>query len=588
MRRRLGRLLLGVGAAVAVLGVAGVGESRSGGPGILAVLVVAGAAWLAWGFVQRRRPIVASGWAPAIAVAYRPSSPPPPASPAAVSLALARVELRELVTSPAFGVGVGLSGLALYLFGVEWVGDYGGNLPNAFELAPILAHPLAGMVVLAAFRARTRGQRDGVEELLSTCPAPPTTRTAGHLLTAWAPGLVAVAYLLLLMLLVERGSPVTFGPVGARQAAAIAGAGLLVVGATALGIALARWAPWTLVPVVAVVAIGFLSTDLATRGTRTTEPLRQLSTWLGDPTIDVRLTAQHWLAHHLWILALTAVVALLSLLRDRRSPLLLGAAAVAVVAAVAAGTLATRPIDASDARRIAAMVGDLEGQPCLDVRGLRICTFATDRALADALADATRPVAAAAPPGVLTAWSLHQTADTDWDHLDPEVRSLLGGPPSADGVIPAEVSGHPLALEGARLWTGLAAAGVLDDWQPGTTLGLRGQARGVIALWLATRGADADTQKALTTVGSSRSPAGDEARPWPDSCQAGVTPVQWAVTDVVAARLLLQVPETEVRSVLAADWAHWTDPDTSTDDLLAALHRGPVGTHGMTPSGSRC
>lgn len=588
MRRRLGRLLLGVLAVVAVLGVAGAGESRTGGPAILVALAAAGVAWAGWGALQRRRPVVAPGWAPARSAAYRPASPPPAASPGAVAVALARVELRELGTSPAFGVGVGLSGLALYLMGVVWVGDYGGNLPDAAELAPILAHPLAGMVVLAAFRSRTRGRRDGVEELLGTCPTTAATRTTGHLLTAWLPGAVAVAYLVALLALVHFGSPVSFGPIGARQVAAVAGAGLLAVGATALGVALARWAPWTLVPVVAVVAIGFLSTELATRGTRTTEPVRQLSTWLGSPEIDVRLTAPHWVAHHLWILALTGIVTLLGVLRDRRTPLLVGATGVAVVAAVVAGTLATRPIDLADARRIAAVVGGEAGQPCRDVQGLHVCTFAADRTLADALAAATRPIAAAAPAGALEGWSLRQTADTDWFDLDPEVRALLGGPPSTDGVLPAEVSGHPLAIEGVRLWTGLAATGVLDDRQPGTTLAIRGQARGVIALWLATRGADRATQQALTTVGSSRSAAADVARPWPDSCQAGTAPVQWAVTDVVAARLLLQVPDTEVRAALVADWDRLVDPATSTDELLAALHLDAVGVRGMTSSGSPC
>lgn len=586
--RRVGRLLLGVLAVILFLGVAGVGDSGGGVIVVVPLIAVAGLVWGLWAVAQRRRPIVAGGWTPAAATSYRPAAAGASASPTTVSLALARVEARELTTSTAFGVGLGFSTLTLILFGWVWVGDSGGELAEMFELSPILAHPLAGMVVLAAFRARTRARRDGVEELFETCPTSQPTRTLGHLLTGWAPAVTAVAFAVAMAVAVRIGADPVFGDVGPRQVAAVVGAGVLGVGATCLGVALARWAPWTLVPVAAVIAVGVASVQLGTSGRNPTEPLRQLSTWLGDPEVDVRLTAPHWLAHHVWIVALVLLVGVLAVVRDRRGPAVLGAGALAVVVAVASGVAATRPIDAGDARRIAALLTDPSLQTCRDAGGLDVCTYEGDDALGAALVDAVRPVAAVAPPGSLDDWSVSHVSGADWSNLDRGVLAITGTePPANERVIPIEFTGHPLALEGFRLWAGLAAVGVLEDWAPGTTLSIRGQARGVLALWLATRGASEATQLRMTSVGTQDS-SRNANRPWPDTCFAGGIPTQWAATDVQAARALLDLPEDTVRSVMVAGWHRWRDRGTRTDDLLAALGLPLVGLAGSTSSGSEC
>jgi hypothetical protein len=354
-------------------------------------------------------------------------------------------------------------------------------------------------------------------------------------------------------------------------------------------VALARWLPWTIVPIAAVIGIGFATAELATRGTRTTEPSRQLSLWLGDPDLDVRLTAPHWLAHTGWVVALVAVVAVLAILHDRRSARVVGAGAVAISVALASAVVATRPIDASDARRIATLLTDPAALDCIDADGLDVCTFPADDDLRRALAAAAAPVAAAAPDGALDGWQVRQTAATDWTQLDPEVVAIAGNPPDDDGILPIEFTGHPLALEGLRLWTGLAATGVFDDhWAPGATKSLRGQARGVLALWLATRAADRESQLDLTSIGTPTRNPRDAGRPWPDACFAGVTPVTWAETDVAAARALLTVPDAEVQRVVHRDWSRFLDRDTTTDDLLAALGLPAVGLEGSTPGPSEC
>ena len=587
--RRLGRLLLGVVPAVALLGVAGVGESRGGGVGLLGVIGVAALGWAGWSAVRRRRPAVAGGWTPVAAFSFQLSSPRPAGGPVAVPMALSRVEARELTTSPAFGVGLGFCALMLFLFGRTWAGDYGGDLATVFELLPLLGHPLAGMVVLASFRARTRGRRDGTEELFGTCPASATTRTLGHLLTAWAPALVAIVFALVLVALIATGTATPYGEIGARQVAATVGTGVLCAGAIALGIALARWLPWTIVPVVAVIAIGFAATWLATQDVRTTEPRRLLSTFLVDPELDVRLTAPHWLAHHLWLVGLTALVVVLAILRDRRGPAVLGAGLLAAAVAVASAVAATRPIDAADARRIASLITDPAHRTCTDAGGLDVCTFGGAGELRSDVAGAAGAVAAFAPSGALDGWRIQQLSETRWSNLDPEVIELIGGAPEPDPhVIPIEFTAHPLALEGIRIWTGLAAVGALEQRPRGVTVGLRGQARGTIALWLATRGADQDVQHDLTSLGGPERAPSDATRPWPDTCFAGDIPVQWARSDVRAARSMLALDESEVRRVLHTDWARLTDRKTTTDELLVALGLEPLGLDGQTSAGSAC
>ncbi len=542
--------------------------------GLLVLLVVTGLFWATWGWIDRRRPAAPSGWAQAAPISFRPAAGHSAASPGGVAMALSRVEVRELASSAAVGVAVGFCGLIVYMFGYEWAADYSGGLIGSFDLYPIYVHPLAGLVVLAAHRARTRATRDGTQEVFDACPTTHATRTVGHLLTAWMPAVLALVFLAVQTVAFSQAVTVVHGEVGAQQLAAVVGAAALCIGATCLGVALARWAPWTLVPVAAVIGIGFATTALATAGDRLSEPLRQLSTWLNDPSSTNLFVAPHWLAHHVWILALVGLVAVLALVRDQPRPGVFAAGAVLVVAASGSAVAATRPIDASDAQRIAAMINDPEThQRCIDVSGLPLCTFPTDIALAEHFADVVAPVAAAAPPGTLDGWAVRHRVDVDLevDDLDPEVRRLLAEPDDRQ-LIPMKMIGHHLAEEGARFWVALTAVGITHDTREGSKLSVSGQARGVIAFWLATRGVDADTAANMTSF---HADAPDSTRsydrPWPDSCFAGPAPVVWEVADVDAGRLLVGAPEAEVAEVVFARWDHFTDRKTTTEELLAAL-----------------
>ncbi len=130
---------------------------------------------------------------------------------------------------------------------------------------------------------------------------------------------------------------------------------------------------------------------------------------------------------------------------------------------------------------------------------------------------------------------------------------------------------------GARLWVALTAVGVTEKRSGSQVASLEGEARGVIALWLAARGVDERTALAMTTFDSGADTTGaNYYRPWPDSCYAGPTPVIWAATDLDAARLLIAAPEDRIHELLQSDWSHWTNRRTSTAELLEAAGLDPV------------
>lgn len=593
MRRRLGPPLLGMGAVsvlmTAVTGGAGVGLGLAG------TVVIGGLVWMIASWVERRRPPNEGGWTTRAAVAFRPSADPAGASSGSVTMALGRIETRELLSSASMGVGLGFCLLVLVLFGRVWAGDYQGGLPGAMELYPIHMHPLAGVVVLAAHRARTRSTRDGTQELFDSCPTSQGTRSLGHLLTGGAAALVALVFLAVMTLLLSVSTLGGLDDIDPRQVAAVLGAALLCVGATALGVMLARWAPWTLVPVAVVIAIGVVSTRLATAGSRRTEPIRQLSTWLSDPEGLVLFTAPHWLAHHLWILALVGLVAVLALLRDERRPHVLLVGAAFGVLALASAVAATRPIDADDATRIASLINDPEAhQHCVDAAGLPVCAYGSDRELTAHIASTITPVVRAAPRGSLAGWSVRQDTQIDRGELDPEVRRLLGPEPKNRRYIPMDkIVQRSDSDQGARFWVALTAVGVTQDLSEDSVLNLAHQARGVIALWLATRGVDVATAAAMTSTMDAAHDSSnfvtEYSRPWPDICYAGPAPVAWAYTDADAARVLLEVPEQKVLALLHSGWNRLVDPATSTDELLLALDLEPVPARsGRTPGGGEC
>lgn len=583
--RRVASVLAGVTAVGMVVPfVVGIG------PRTVALLPALGALGAVALVAVRRSAVVERGWS---GVSWSPlpatAAPPdrgrsghPPAR--RVARALSRVEAREMASSPWFGLGVGFLAMAYLLFAVVYPEDNASHWGEMVDLAPWLAHPLVGMVVLAAHWALTRPRRDGVQELFDSCPAGDEARTWGLLGAAWVPLGTLAAFLAVLGATVAVRSPNLYGAPGGDAVPQLLGAVLLGAGGVVLGVALGRWVGFALAPVVAVVAVGFLSMKLATAGDPGWNPLQQLSTFpplSPDPPLFRDVPA--W-SHLGWIVSLTGAVLVLALARHRRDRSLAIAALAVCLLLTVTGVAATRPMPGDSAHRIASLVDrPADHQDCRATGPVQVCAYRGHDELLGRVVAEVEPVAALLPDAAAPI-TLRQRYEGSLDDLPPEVRRRLPG-----GVPPLPLDEVPLGydvtrdeLRVSRLRVGLQALGLPIEPDPGLRpVVIAGQARGVVALWLATRGLGSEAVREITSgtsardLGGRRPEAFDGGYTWPAGCSTG--PVVWSAQDLRAVRALAHLPEPIVRSVVHQGWERWREPATGTDELMAAAGIPPVG-----------
>jgi hypothetical protein len=368
-----------------------------------------------------------------------------------------------------------------------------------------------------------------------------------------------------------------YGPIGADSVADVAAAVVLGAGGVALGVALGRWLRFGLAPVVAVVAIGFAGIRLNVIGGRGWNRFVPLST---APAVDgtpPMFTDRPVWWHLGWIVGLTAVVGLVALARHRRDRSVVMAGALAVAVAVAAGIGATRPLPPAAAARIAAAVAQPEAdQECTTSGPVEICVFSIYRGALRELTDRVAPIAAVLPADA-GRFTLRQVYDGNLDELPPEVRRMLteAGLERPDGEVPLGFEGELVELAGFDLALRVVGLPVEPDDDLLPTV-VAGEARGVVAIWLATRGLDPDDAAAASTAADPGS--GDafaRGSVEEDTCNAPA--VVWSGQDLAAARAMLALPEDDVTRIVGDGWGRWIDPRVGTDELLAAFGLDPVG-----------
>lgn len=595
-----GPFLVGLAAVAAVAAGLAVLEGTDGEASLAVVLGLLALPLAGLGIALTRRSSTVGDRAwPSLAAAPTPTAGPRRSggtTSGSVARALGRVEARELANSLTFGVGIGFCVLIYVLFGFAW-DDTNGETWN--ELAQVMswyALPLVGMTVLGSHRAATRASRDDADELFDSCPAAPATRTVGFLVAGSVPVISLSGFFLIFGVTSAARSPVLHGPVGIGSALDIAAAVILGAGGVALGVALGRWVRFTLAPIVAVVAVGAAIIGLNGVGGSDWNPLKVLS---AAPTIEGPspvFAARPTFFHLLWLLALTAAVALAAIARHRRDRMVAVAGVVTAVVVVAAGIGATRPMSSESAARIADLVTHPEvHQDCVSIDGpAEVCVFPFHRDLLAEMAERVGPIAAWLPAG-MAPLTLRQTFEGDLADLPPEVRRRLT---TSDLIRPSgEVPlGYGEELADAELGPGVdmayAAVGLPiepDDEMLPTVVA--GEARGIVALWLTTRGlALTDALERATSFDPGSSDAFVRASPddVDDPCFA--TAVVWSAQDLAAARAVIALPEAEVAQVIGDGWSRWTHPRTGTDELLAALDLDPVGPFDRVEPrpGSRC
>ena len=516
--------------------------------------------------------------------------------------ALGRSEARLLFRSAAILQGIVFCALNIFFFSIVF-----DSAPQPvwtwLVIFPIMAYPLAGMALIASHRAVLRGRRDDAEELFGATPTSLTTRTLGHAVAAWVPVTIAAVFW---GVLVVAAQPASFGSIDASLIVDGVTGIALVLGATWLGVLLARLLPYAIAPVIALVVILFASTAIGGIGEKVWSPLRQLSTWPRYPNHDLIFTARPVFAHLVYIVGLACGCLVLAVAVHTRTRVVLGFGVVTLALALGGGLFATRPMTDTDVRRLAALVAHpIAHQECRERGRIRACAYPDYSELLDPWIPAAHAALAGAPATTASPrFVVSERLQADRiDDLDPKIRRALGPPFTTrpftwtdDGAFHTAFEGGRANTDAVRIAAGLWATGSpLEAQAERRPCVIAGQARGVLALWVAYH--DLPTAEALERAraavpddheSSDLDPALAARSAWPKAASTAA-PVVWSAPDLVAARRLLAQPHDQIRSALWADWARFSNPATTTDEMLRSLGLATVGAAPAPPPGiPRC
>jgi hypothetical protein len=507
------------------------------------------------------------------------------ASPRRAAAALARVEAKAWLSSAWFAGVIAFCALQVIVFGFVWATD-NSTWPLFVVLYPIMAHPATGMAVVGAHLAVTRSRRDRSEEIFAACPADEATRTGGHALSGWVVSLALAVFVVVMTATVSVKAPHLYGWRGLLVGDALAAVVLGWCGVT-LGVALARWASWPLVPIVCVAALVPAIAAVGNIGEPHWSNVRQLSTWPRYPSHDLVFTDRHVWSHLAWLVALGLLMVVIALLHARRDRVMRVVVGIAVIGVVAAALVTARPISHASAARLASMVADPAAhQTCETTGDVSACVFRGSERYARQLSAELRPVdRALRDVGLSTRVALRQHLDNRVDVLGPEVADALGGRPIGR---PGIALGHEVnraSMVRARLVVASHALGLPTDARHQLPYVAAGQARGVAALWLAAQGLPRKEQVDVATFhlswdkehsGARDLTAFDLGDAWPKTCDGMLPALVWSEIDLLAARLLIAKPVADVRAALGAAGARLRDPAMTTNDLLATVGLGPL------------
>jgi len=499
---------------------------------------------------------------------------------ARVVRALTRTEARRLARHPSFLIGVALSVLLIR------TAASGNILTEADGDVALGLVPLAWATLIATNLSALRGRRDGTAELFDSLPSAPATRTTAQLLAGWV-AVVAGMIVLVGWLALEWRSGIA---VGSPNVAQLVIGPLLVAGAAALGVLSARWLPHPLVGPLLVVGTAFVQGGLSESGT---SPLRWMA-FAADATSPAAAPGDDGIGfpgpvdwHVLYIGGTILIAGFLAVARHgfarRVSLALAGAVAVTGVAAVGQ----TRPLSDDEIRHRAALLTN----PALECElrsAVRYCAPADFRVRFGQWEGPVEAVLGRAPAAVrdrglvVSMRDLNVASNADCTPtpllrlLSPRVRAVVD--PAA--MWPADGAVHPdrewpwdeectFTDHGVALTVQVGAWAVgLPPAQAATSSPCQasGQARSVVALWLAGQSAPGGAG-GLADIGRASGPGATVD--FGDSANQPSWGVAYARGDLALALALLERPADEIGALVLDHWDRLVDPATPASDLAS-------------------
>jgi hypothetical protein len=514
---------------------------------------------------------------------------------------LARAENRRLLRHPAFIVGVVLT--PVMLLGATAAEDQWRDLSPAIALGLV---PLGWLTIVAVNLLALRPQRTGTEELWATLPASQPVRSAGLLSTMAAAVVVATA-LVVGFVVFMAGDPKL---IGSPQWSEIMAGVVIVAGSVTVGVAVARWLPHPAVGVAAVFATALIQARFfelkAWPWNRTeADPIRFLA-FLASPLSveDSTLEIRPALWHVLYLVALVALMAGVTLARNGVTRPLAGGLAVTLVCAGITGWIQTRPPAESQIARMVSYLTEPEAHQVCETSGsVRYCGYPASAPDFDEWRPPVEAVRALLPPDVAArSLDVRSRVPTVIGNSSCGAQRFMTGLPrevaarlQPEQVWPDDGQVHPgtdrFPCGGERVH-GFFLAVQTGSWAVGLPASPHhfderchadGQARAVAALWLGAA-ATPDGARILDDL-TAEAGGGDIAFfGWNDPPMWGV---RFTSSDARAARQLLDRPAADVKRFLSQNWAIVTDartPSRAITDLNAVVPPGAEPARSPIPA----
>ncbi|HEX9712580.1 MAG TPA: hypothetical protein VGB52_08540 [Actinomycetota bacterium] len=518
-------------------------------------------------------------------------------------LALARVEGRRLLRNPAF-VAFG----ALTILALRFTDGEVTDLNQAYWIG-LVFFPICAGVLLATNLATLRARRTGCEELFGVTGASDATRTTAHAL-AGVHAFIAGVVLLVAWVIIQRAG----GAIGWPDPLEALMGPVLILGAAATGVMLARLIPSPLAALPGIVVIAMVTGQLNSMDGHAYR-FEWLAPW---PGTNDGLPPEAWPrptgAHLVYLLALAVLIGAIAVLRRARGR---GTIAVAVSAALLAGATGwehSRPPSERELATAVAWLTDPDHR-CIDEAGARLCVYPGYEQLLETWSAAIVPVLAEAPAAVRARSLLVEQLPSQamFETIPRAVRDrlparVLDGSWRRDGAL------HPDFGWSAGPMTSIAMSARAASWAVGLPLeqttrpvvaedfegdepvddrftGVRvgdaiptpcfagGRARAVVALWLTgvAHGGPSTFDAAFNddaddgmSSGAPDSPEADHLDITPPSWTTELPQaVIWATSDLRYAFALLERPN--VGDAIRARWAFFTHPTTTSEQLARAL-----------------